>query len=356
MSDDRSRDERISLRAGEAGAAREPWYERLLHLFSLKSKDSLRDDIEDALAETDDGGDVSPKERAMLKNVLELHRVRVDDVMVPRSEIVAVAADTPLGELLRVFRDAGHSRLPVYGDTIDDAKGMIHIRDVVGFLSAQADGVADPARERPDGPAPQSCTLDLTLTAEAANLVRTVLFAPPSMPAIDLLVRMQATHTHMALVVDEYGGTDGLVTIENLVERVVGDIEDEHDVDAAVLIQQCEDLTFVADARAKLEKVSEALKVDLTSHGVADDIDTLGGLVTTLAGRVPAPGDLIPGPNGLAFEVLEADPRRLKRVRILARATGSESSPAMSEAGSAASHDPAALGGASESRPRSSAA
>jgi CBS domain containing-hemolysin-like protein len=191
--------------------AREPWYERLLHLFSLKSKDSVRDDIEDALAETDDSADVSPKERTMLKNVLELHRVRVDDVMVPRSEIVAVPADTPLAHLLRVFRNAGHSRLPVYGDTIDDAKGMIHIRDVVGFLSVQADAAPRPGRGDAE-PAGGVGTLDLSLTADEANLVRPVLFAPPSMPAIDLLVRMQATHTHMALVVDEYGGTDGLVT------------------------------------------------------------------------------------------------------------------------------------------------
>jgi CBS domain containing-hemolysin-like protein len=348
MSDDRSRDERAP-RISEAGAAREPWYERLLHLFSLRPKESIRDDIEDALAETDETGDVSPKERTMLKNVLELHRVRVDDVMVPRSEIVAVAADTTLGQLLCVFRDAGHSRLPLYGETIDDAKGMIHIRDVVGFLSTQANG-APGAAERGEGSGPDRCIIDLSMTVEAANLVRTVLFAPPSMPAIDLLVRMQATHTHMALVVDEYGGTDGLVTIENLVERVVGDIEDEHDVDTAVLIQECEDRTFVADARAKLEKASEALNLDLTSHDVAEDIDTLGGLVTTLAGRVPAPGDVVPGPHGLEFEVLEADPRRLKRVRIRFGDAGAQGAAASPEAGAVDQQT------TPDVRPRSSAA
>jgi CBS domain containing-hemolysin-like protein len=310
MTDDRSRDER------EAGAAREPWYERLLHLFSLKPKDSVREDIEEALAETAEGADVSPKERTMLKNVLGLHRVRVDDVMVPRSDVVAIAADTTIGQLLGIFRDVGHSRLPVYGDTLDDAKGMVHIRDVVALLATQADGggwqTDDP---RPDVPG-NSSYIDLSKTIEEANLVRSVLFAPPSMPAIDLLVRMQATHTHMALVVDEYGGTDGLVTIENLVERVVGDIEDEHDVDQKLLVQT-EDRTFMADARAKLEEVSEALKVDLLSHDLAEDIDTLGGLITALAGRVPAQGELIVGPGGLEFEVLEADPRRVKRIRIL---------------------------------------
>ena len=347
MSDDRSRDERAPFRIGEAGAAREPWYERLLHLFSLRPKDSIRDDIEDALAETDENGDVSPKERTMLKNVLELHRVRVEDVMVPRSEIVAVAADTELGQLLRVFRNAGHSRVPVYGDTIDDAKGMIHIRDVVGFLSAQAESEAGEGRE---AAAPDRCTLDLAMSVEDASLVRPVLFAPPSMPAIDLLVRMQATHTHMALVVDEYGGTDGLVTIENLVERVVGEIEDEHDVDTAALVEACEDGTFVADARAKLEKVSEALSLDLVSHEMADDIDTLGGLITTLAGRVPAPGDTIAGPHSLAFEVLEADPRRLKRVRIRYGSSTPSDGPSESPG------EPALPAATLDARPRSSAA
>src|SRR5918997_1688416 len=204
MSDDRSRDERAPQRSSEMGP-REPWYERLLHLFSLKSKDSVRDDIEDALAETAEDADVSPKERAMLKNVLGLHRVRVDDVMVPRSEVVAVTADTTIAELLALFRSPGHSRLPVYGDTLDDAKGMVHIRDVVGFLAEQA---------------------------EAA------------VPGLGLSASIDT-----------------------------GDIEDEHDVDETLLVQG-DDLTFMADGRAKLEEVSEAVKVDLVSHDLAEDIDT----------------------------------------------------------------------------------
>jgi CBS domain containing-hemolysin-like protein len=185
--------------------------------------------------------------------------------------------------------------------------------------------------------------------------VRPLLFAPPSMPAIDLLVRMQATHTHMALVVDEYGGTDGLVTIENLVERVVGDIEDEHDVDQTLLVQS-EDLTFTADARAKLEEVSETLKVDLLSHDLAEDIDTLGGLITAMAGRVPAQGETIQGPNGLEFEVLEADPRRIKRIRILCPDNMDASSPVGAEVAPGLSQRSTAPPPAQNSGSRSSAA
>jgi CBS domain containing-hemolysin-like protein len=350
MTDDRSRDERAPQRSSEAGA-REPWYERLLHLFSLKSKDSIREDLEETLAETAEDADVSPKERTMLKNVLGLHRVRVDDVMVPRGDVVAVSADTTIRDLLGIFRDAGHSRLPVYGETLDDARGMVHIRDVVGLLATQAEGgPSQPKDAGVNGPA-TNAGLGLSMTIESANLVRPVLFAPPSMPAIDLLVRMQATHTHMSLVVDEYGGTDGLVTIENLVERVVGEIEDEHDVDQPLLVQG-EDLTFMADARAKLEEVSEALKVDLLSHDLAEDIDTLGGLITALAGRVPAEGEMIPGPNGLAFEVLEADPRRVKRIRIFSP----DVDRARSEAALALSETSAALPAEPNSGSRSSAA
>jgi CBS domain containing-hemolysin-like protein len=253
-------------------------------------------------------------------------------------------ADTPIADLLKVFRDAGHSRLPVYGDTLDDAKGMVHIRDVVGLLATQAETGAVSPR------------LDLSATVEGANLVRTVLFAPPSMPAIDLLVRMQATHTHMALVVDEYGGTDGLVTIENLVERIVGDIEDEHDVNENLLVRESDGETFLADARAKLEDVSEAVSIDLLSHDLADDIDTLGGLITALAGRVPAEGEMIAGPSGLEFKVLEADPRRIKRIRIFPPTSGADRSTVRREERSSLPDNAEGLAAVQNSGSRSSAA
>jgi CBS domain containing-hemolysin-like protein len=255
----------------------------------------------------------------MLKNVLGFHRIRVEDVMVPRADIVAVPSDTNLGDLLGIFRTAGHSRLPVYGETLDDPKGMVHIRDFLDFIAARAD--SRPSRRRKsDAPAvatpPSLGRVDLSLSLASARILRPVLFVPRSMPAIDLLVRMQATRTHMALVIDEYGGTDGLVSIEDLVEMVVGDIEDEHDDATARMVVRSDNDTYLADARAGLEEVSEALQVDLAAEASAEDIETLGGLIVTIAGRVPSRGELIGGPGDLEFEVLDADPRRVKRLRI----------------------------------------
>src|SRR5918997_1878434 len=259
MSDDRSRAERVPGQPREADSARERWLDRLLDLFHLRSRESFRDDLEDALAETAQG--FSPQERAMLQNVLGFHRLRVEDVMVPRADIVAIAADTTLGDLLGLFRTAGHSRLPVYGETLDDPKGMVHIRDFLDFIAARADTrsrrrrKAEPASEAPP---PSLGRVDLSLTLASAKILRPVLFVPRSMPAIDLLVRMQATRTHMALVIDEYGGTDGLVSIEDLIEMIVGDIEDEHDVQDARMIVPA-DGTLLVDARASLDEVEEAI-------------------------------------------------------------------------------------------------
>ncbi len=320
MNEDRSPDERSARPSLDVESVRERWFERLLTRFGvLKSRESIRDDLEDALAETVQDPNFSPQERAMLKNVLGFHRIRVEDVMVPRADIVAVAADTTLGDLLALFRTAGHSRLPVYGETLDDPRGMVHIRDFLDFLAARADTRASRRRRTAeDGTVlpPSLGRVDLSMTLAAAKILRPVLFVPRSMPALDLLVKMQATRTHMALVIDEYGGTDGLVSIEDIVEMVVGDIEDEHDDASARMIVAAGDDTFVADARAGLDEVAETLGVDLAEEDSAEDIDTLGGFIVTLAGRVPSRGELIAGPDTLEFEVLDADPRRLKRVRI----------------------------------------
>src|SRR5215212_878648 len=335
MNDDRSLDRAPQIPALPEGG-REPWYDRLLQLLHVKPRDSIRDDLEDALAEAGADPTFSPYERAMLKNVLSFHRLRVDDVMVPRADIVAVSLDTTLGDLLGLFRTEGHSRLPVYGETLDDPKGMVHIRDFLDYVAARAEAGSAPER---DHAAPNLGGVDLSIPLAQANVFRPVLFVPPSMPAIDLLVRMQATRTHMALVIDEYGGTDGLVSIEDLLEAVVGDIEDEHDVHAARMIVREDGGAYLADARASLEEASEALGVQVASEDMADDIDTIGGLIVTLAGRVPSRGELVAGPNGLEFEVLDADPRRVKRVRIH-RPAPSTDNRALSQARPAASEIP----------------
>jgi CBS domain containing-hemolysin-like protein len=316
MNEDRSRSERPVRTLTETDDTRDHWYDRVLTRLGLKPRESIRHDLEDVLAETVADTDFSPQERAMLKNVLSFHRIRVEDVMVPRADIVAVAAETNLGELLNLFRTAGHSRLPVYGETLDDPKGMVHIRDFLDFIAMRADGGASEAGAGDETPPPSLGQIDLSMTLASANILRPVLFVPRSMPAIDLLVRMQATRTHMALVIDEYGGTDGLVSIEDLVEMVVGDIEDEHDEDATLTIVEAGDGTYIADARASLDEVKEMLGVDLTEEEGAEDIDTIGGFIVTLAGRVPSRSEVIVGPAGLEFEVLDADPRRVKRLRI----------------------------------------
>ncbi|MBB3021057.1 CBS domain containing-hemolysin-like protein [Microvirga lupini] len=323
MNEDRSRSERPVRTLTETDDTRDHWYDRVLTRLGLKSRESIRHDLEDVLAETVEDTDFSPQERAMLKNVLSFHRIRVEDVMVPRADIVAVAAETNLGELLSLFRTAGHSRLPVYGETLDDPKGMVHIRDFLDFIAMRADGGASEAGAGDEAAAPSLGQIDLSMMLASANILRPVLFVPRSMPAIDLLVRMQATRTHMALVIDEYGGTDGLVSIEDLVEMVVGDIEDEHDEDATLTITQAADGTTIADARASLDEVKETLGVDLTEEEGAEDIDTIGGFIVTLAGRVPSRSEVIVGPAGLEFEVLDADPRRVKRLRIHRRAVAS---------------------------------
>jgi CBS domain containing-hemolysin-like protein len=282
---------------------------------------SVRDDIEDALEGADTDADFTPQERAILKNVLALHDVRVADVMVPRADIIAVPADTSLTEVLALFRTAGHSRLPVFGETLDDPQGMIHIRDFVDFLASDPKfGLAPPsAPPPPDGHAPGP-EAGMTMPLSAAPILRPLLFAPPSMPALDLLVKMQASRTHMALVIDEYGGTDGLVSIEDVVEAIVGDIEDEHDEAERPKVAPEADGSFLVEARAGLEDVSEAVGFDFAALPDAEDIDTIGGLITAIAGRVPGRGEIVAGPEEFEFEVLDADPRRVKRLRIHPRA------------------------------------
>jgi CBS domain containing-hemolysin-like protein len=291
-------------------------FERLRGLFGLGPA-SVRDDLEDALVGAGANKDFTPQERTILTNLLGLHDVRVEDVMVPRADIIALGIDTPLSDVLSLFRTAGHSRLPVHGETLDDPRGMVHIRDFVDYLAAEPQfGLVAETSKAGDKMSSADSKLGMRLPLSRANILRPVLFAPPSMPALDLLVKMQASHTHMALVIDEYGGTDGLVSIEDVVEAIVGDIEDEHDEDDAREIAPTGDGAFIADARASLEAVSGVLGVDLSALADAENVDTIGGLIMAKAGRVPGRGEIVTGLGEFEFEILDADPRRIKRLKI----------------------------------------
>ena len=285
--------------AAPGGAGKPGLFDRLRALFGLGGM-STRGDIEVALADTSIEDDISSHERALLKNVLALHEVHVGDVMIPRADIIAVSMQAKLADVLETFRSAGHSRLPVHGETLDEPRGMVHIRDFVAYLSAALNGphgggVA--AGEPPVEPSTNAAGAHSFLRREAdltlaeASILRPVLFVPASMPALDLLVKMQASRTHMALVIDEYGGTEGLASIEDIMEMIVGDIEDEHDFDEGPKIETGPGGQFVADARAGLVEVSTAIGADLTAISDAEEVDTLGGLIITLAGHVPARGE-----------------------------------------------------------------
>ena len=260
----------------------------------------------------------SPQESAMLRNILRLRERRIADVMVPRADIIAVQREIPLGELVKIFEGAGHSRLVAFNDTLDDPVGMVHIRDLIAFMTARA-AVNPRTNAKRKKPLPAGLDLkaiDLSMPLAETKIIRPILFVPPSMPAIDLLAKMQATHIHLALVVDEYGGTDGIVSMEDIVEQIVGEIEDEHDEDAAPNVVRQPDGSFVADARASLEDVTAMIGAGFDVGEAADEVDTLGGYLVTQAGRVPVRGELVPGPGPFEFEVLDADPRRVKRVKI----------------------------------------
>ncbi|GAA5105941.1 hemolysin family protein [Bartonella jaculi] len=286
------------------------------HLFSfLRGRNSsLRDDLTVALTADNekDTALFSLEERTMLHNILRLREARVDDVMIPRSEIEALEINTPLEEALKCFAKIGHSRIPVYAETLDDPRGMIHIRDILSYItrfiiqSVQTEQTSDSL---------QLNHTDLHTPIGELDLIRTVLFVPSSMLASQLLTRMQATRTQMALVIDEHGGTDGLVSMEDIVELVVGDIEDEHDnVDNAIVREP--NNKWLVDARTELEDVEKALGPDFIVGEYGDEVDTIGGLIVSILDRIPAKGEVIEAVPGYRFRILEADKRRIKRLRI----------------------------------------
>ena len=265
--------------------------------FGTDSEPTLRDQIEEAIDEHEDDvtpdakGDLSPIERQMVRNLLHFGERDVGQVAVPRGDIIAIAETADFDELVALFAEAGHSRLPVFRGSLDTVIGMIHIKDVFEILAT-----------------------DTGRPADIAALIREPRYVPASMGVLDLLAEMRATRTHLAIVLNEYSGTDGLVTIEDLVEEIVGDIEDEHDEEAQAMLVQVSDGVWDADARAALEDVGTT--VDPRLGMIDEDVETLGGLAFVLAGHIPQAGDVIGHPSGWRIEVTEADARRVARVRL----------------------------------------
>jgi len=302
--------------------AAENWLLRAIRtLFGWKAG-SVRADLQVVLdTSTPDEVGFSAIERTMLRNILGLNDRRIADVMVHRADIVAVKRDIPLGELMSLFESAAHSRLVVYNETLDDPEGIVHIRDLLAFMTAKA-RVGDTTKPKRKKPFPAGLDLravDLALPLAEAGIIRKLLFVPPSMRAIDLLAQMQASRIHLALVVDEYGGTDGLVSIEDIVEQIVGEIDDEHDSDEPPSIVRQADNSFIADARASLDDVRSVIGEDFVTGEAGEEVETLGGYLVTHVGRLPVRGEVISGPGNFEIEVLDADPRRVKRLRIATR-------------------------------------
>ncbi|MBA3576765.1 MAG: HlyC/CorC family transporter [Sphingomonas sp.] len=271
-------------------------------IFGDEGGTSLRDQIEEAIDESDEtgavAGDLSPHERQMLRNLLHFGDETAGDICVTRGDIVAVPATIPFDNLVHAFAEAEHSRLPVFGESLDEIIGMVHIKDLF------------------------AATIDQSRDRSIHAMMRTPLFVPESMGVIDLLARMRAERTHLAIVVDEFGGTEGLVTIEDVVEEIVGEIEDEHDIEAAGMLTRLDDGIWEADARIELEELAEAVDARLVWE--EDEVDTLGGLVFLLAGHIPARGESVAHPSGWRLEAIDSDPRRILRVRLHAPEPESE--------------------------------
>jgi CBS domain containing-hemolysin-like protein len=283
----------MATRNDEAGGSR--LWRGMRHLiFGEDSEPTLREEIEDAIDEAEDSrpvaGDLSQAERQMLRNLLHFGEQTAGDICVTRGDIMSVSSDISFDELVQAFADAGHSRLPVYGESLDDVVGMVHIKDV--FMAS-----VDASKER-------------SMTA----LMREPLFVPESMGVIELLARMRSQRIHLAVVVDEFGGTEGLVTIEDVVEEIVGDIEDEHDEAEAGMLTMLEDGLWEADARLELDELAQSVDARLSSE--EDEVDTLGGLIFLLAGHIPAKGECVTHSSGWKLEAIDSDPRRIIRVRL----------------------------------------
>ena len=315
---------------------RESLWKRIRNRFGRTRELGLRESLEGALESHEaqnPGESVGEEAKSMMLNIIEFSGLRVDDVMVPRVDIVAIDETDSMRDLLEKFIDANHSRVPVYRETLDGITGMIHVKDFLRWMTARgakrrrkkaekaddSQSTAQAERQIAAAGGLSIAATELATPVKQAGLSRNVLFVPPSMPATDLLIRMQASHTHLAIVIDEYGGTEGLVSIEDLVEVIVGDISDEHDTDEDLVIKPLEPNVYSADGRTDISALEQLLDVDLLSDEDEEEADTLAGLVFKLAGRVPTRGEIIRHESGIEFEIVESDPRRVKRLRINAK-------------------------------------
>ena len=286
-----------SSASGDTGNEGGLWRGLRALLFGEESSDTLRGRIEEVIAEHEEederpvAGDLSPIELQMVRNILHFGERDAGDVGVPRADIIAVEEKTSFADLVRIFADAGHSRLPVYRERLDTVTGMIHVKDVFAILAK--------GETPPDN---------------IADLIRQPLYVPQSMGTLDLLALMQSSHTHLAIVLDEYSGTDGIITIEDLVEEIVGEIEDEHDETPDALLVPLDGGAWDVDARAELEDAAEL--IDPRLGAVEEDVETMGGLAFVLAGHVPKPGDCLDHPSGWRLEIVDADTRRVQRLRL----------------------------------------
>lgn len=263
--------------------------------FFFKSQDqnNLRESIQDVIEESSRNGDASSnltsKEKTILENILSINKLKASDVMVPRAEIVCASHDSSYQELIKIIEKESHSRIPIYRKDLDDVLGMVHIKDLIKLNFKETDKEFD-----------------------LKKILKNVLFVPPSMPVLNILLKMQSTKLHMALVIDEHGGTDGLVTIEDLVEEIVGEIQDEHDQDDLVEFKKVNENTFIANAKMELEDFEKKINFNFN----ADNVDTLGGYVFSIINRVPQKGEIIKTNTIYSFEVLDADPRKIKVLKI----------------------------------------
>jgi magnesium and cobalt transporter len=272
---------------------KDSFIKRLIKIFGFGEQNNLRENIQYAIEENfsngSKGSGLSNKEKTILENILTINKLKAGDIMIPRADIVSVGHNSSFGDLIKFINKESHSRIPIFRKDLDDVLGMVHIKDLIKFIN-------------------QESQLDFVLK----NIIRNVLFIPPSMPILNILLKMQSTKLHMALVIDEHGGTDGLITIEDLVEEIVGEIQDEHDEEDVIEFKTINEKTFIANAKMELIEFQKKTNINFD----ADNVDTLGGYIFSIINRVPQKGEIIKNNPKFIFEIMDADPRKIKVLKI----------------------------------------